>query len=248
VGRVAFDPELALAQQEFLGIAQRIPSLKSAARSRLRLLGMTDDDIDTLSTRKHEHPTTSLYLPERGDAVWVYATIFPSEMNAVTPGLHASIALPNGSEKIFAGIVHGITPVVDATTRTVTARIEVPHAGGTLRPDTYVNVEIQVELGEALTIPKTAVLYTGTRHLVFVQRQAEEFEQREVTTGTETANDVVVTAGVTAGERVVDHAAYVVDSESQLQRAGAAGLPSCPEGQTWDMSMAMCMPAAGHAP
>ena len=145
VGRVAFDPDLAIAQREFIEISRNVPSLKKAARSRLRLLGMADQEIDELE--KQKKPSASLYLPEEGGSVWIYATLFAHEMDLVKPGLKANIILPSGTQKEFEGIVRAVDPVVDAMTRSVKARIEVPEAGGVLKPETYVNVSLLIDLG-----------------------------------------------------------------------------------------------------
>lgn len=179
VGRVAFDQELATAQREFLEIARNVPSLKSAATSRLRILGMSEEEIRNLDRA----PTTSLYLPKPGGIVWVYATLFAGEMDLVPPGTEAEISIPSGSEKTFTGTVRAVDPVVDPATRSVRARIEVPGAGGTLRPDTFVNVSLKVDLGEALTIPKSALIDTGTRKVAFVVQEGNRFQSREIRTG-----------------------------------------------------------------
>ncbi len=242
-GRVAFDPALAIAQQEFLALRTAVPSLTAAARSRLKILGMSDEEIHALARSKK--PSTNLYLPDAQSGVWVYATIFPSEMNAITPGTHAVISLPT-SALTFSGTVRGIDPIVNPVTRSARARIEVAHAGGVLRPDAFVNVTLQSENSNALTIPKSAVLYTGTRTLVFVVSGPEQFEQREISTGIETDTDVIVRDGLTAGERVVTQAAFLVDSESQLKPATPRELPNCPTGEAWDVGMSMCMPKHGE--
>lgn len=240
VGRVAFDAELAIAQKEFMEISENVPSLKKAARSRLRLLGMTDQEITVLARGKKS--VTDLYLPSVGGTVWVYATLFPSEMALVSPGLAAKISLPAGADREFLGTVRGIDPVLDSTTRSTKARIEVTGGGGILKPDTYVNVALELDLGNTLTIPKDAVLYTGTRRVVFVMQEKKKFKMREVKLGAETENDVIVLSGIAEGEEVVGHAAFLVDSESQLKTAVSQDLPTCPEGQKWDVGMSMCMP------
>ena len=132
-------------------------------------------------------------------------------------------------------------------TRSARARIEVPTAGGLIRPDTYLNVVIKVDLGEAITIPKSAVIDTGTRQITFVVHEDRHFQSRGIKVGSEVGNEVVVLDGIQEGEKVVSSAAFLVDSESQLKAAvsGMGAAPSCPEGQAWDAGMAMCMPNAG---
>lgn len=237
VGRIAFDPELAIAQREFVEIAKDVPALKSAAMSRLRLLGMGVEEIRALA--KRGRVADNLYLPEAGESVWIYATLYPGEMDLV--GMSAEISLPSGSQQ-WTGTVRGIDPVVDPATRSVRARIEVPKLGGVLRPNTYVNVRLKVDLGEALTIPKSALIDTGERKIAYVAQAGGHFAQREIKVGAEAGEDVVILDGVQEGEPVVTNAAFLVDSESRLKAtAEAPSTPSCPEGQKWDVGMAMCM-------
>lgn len=245
VGRVAFDPELAIAQKEFVEIAKRVPSLRTAAISRLKLLGMSDEEIQLLE--QTGRISTTLYLPSKGGAVWIYATLYQAEMGLVKAGMKAEITLTSGSKSIFVGTVRAIDPVIDPLTRSAHARIEVSGAGGELRPDTFVNVQLHVDLGEALVIPKSAVIDTGTRQVAFVVQGDRNFEPRDLQLGAETDDGRVVLDGLHEQERVVSSATFLVDSESQLKAAilGMVESPTCPEGEYWDVGMAMCMPKVG---
>lgn len=214
VGRVAFDPDLAVAQREYLEIARNVPSLREASRSRLRLLGMSEDEIRDL-----DRTGKNLYLPGPEDSVWIYATLFQGELDAVQSGTEATVTLPSGDSRSFKGTVRAVDPVLDPMTRSARARIEVPKAGGVLRPDTYVNVLIPIEIGEVIAIPKSAVIDTGTRKIAFVVRDGNLFETRELTTGPETSEEVSILQGIEEGETVAASAAFLIDSESQLKAA-----------------------------
>lgn len=245
VGRVAFDPELAVAQREFLEIVKGIPSLKEAARSRLRLLGMSAEEIRELEQKKGA--SLSLYLPASSDSVWIYATLYQGELELVPAGLSAEISFPSGSTLTLTGTVRAVDPIIDPMTRSARARIEVPEAGGVLRPDSFVTVVLKVPLGEVTTIPKSAVIDTGVRQVAFVVHEGRHFQARDITIGSELGDEMVVLGGIEEGETVVSSATFLVDSESQL-KAAVAGLeraPACPEGQAWDVGMNMCMPKAG---
>lgn len=246
VGRVAFDPDLAIAQREFLGIIKNVPSLKPAAVSRLKLLGMSDEEI--LALEKRGRASSELYLPGAGESVWIYATLYQGELEAVKPGLEAAISFPSGSDKTFTGTVRAVDPVINPMTRSARARIEVPMAGGILRPDSFVNVFLKIDLGEAVTIPKSAVINTGTRQVAFVVHEDRNFQSRNIKTGAELGDEVVVLDGIQEGEMLVSSATFLVDSESQLKAAvsGMGAAPSCPEGQAWDTGMNMCMPKTGR--
>jgi Cu(I)/Ag(I) efflux system membrane fusion protein len=213
VGRVAFDPDLAIAQQEFLSISQNVPSLRIAAVQRLKLLGMNDAEIRNLE--KKGHPQTNLYLPEKGDSLWIYAPIYEYEIPFVKVGSKATALL--FSEK-FNGIIRSIDPVVDPMTRSVRIRIEVPNAGDKIKPESFLDIRLQSNLGEQLVVPKSSVIDTGTRQIVFVVHDGNRFETREVKLGPEAGENRVILEGVTAGEKVASSAAFLIDSESQLKQ------------------------------
>lgn len=218
VGRVAFDPELAIAQREFLEIAKSAPELRRAAVQRLTLMGMGEMEIRDLE--KRGSPDEALTLPEEGGSIWVYATIYEQEIPEVKAGQEAEIVM---SSETFDGTIEALDPVVDPMTRSIRARIRVPEAGGKIRPETYLTVRIAINLGEQLAVRKSAVIDTGTRKIVFVVREGEQFEAREVRLGAEAGDDRVVLEGLQEGETVATSAGFLIDSESQL-KAAVAGM------------------------
>ncbi len=245
VGRVAFDPDLAIAQREYLEITKNAPSLRAAAQSRLRLLGMSEAEIDSLS--KTKMTSNALYLPGSDDSVWVYASLYPGEFELIKPNTTVEISLASGSNQNFSGIVRSIDPVVDPLTRSVRARILGANAEGKLKPDSFVNVVVKVDLGPVITVPKSAVIDTGTRQVAFVALELGKFQSRELKIGEEIGDDLVIEAGIAEGERVVASSTFLVDSESQLKAAvsGMESKPTCPDGEAWDSGMSMCMSKIG---
>jgi Cu(I)/Ag(I) efflux system membrane fusion protein len=102
-------------------------------------------------------------------------------------------------------------------TRTVKVRIVVHNPRLVLKPDMFVNAEIMVTSGSRLVIPRSAVLDSGTRQIVYVEKEPGVFEMRKVTLGVRGENDVEVLTGIRKGERVVTSGNFLIDSESQLQ-------------------------------
>jgi len=213
-GRVAFDPELAVAQKEYQEVLRGSPSLRSAARTRLRVLGMSEEEIVGLESGKSI--AGNYYLPGKADSVWIYALVYEDDMELVKTGMAAHISHTFEPEKSCHGIVRGIDSIIDPKTRALKARIEITTPNVKLRPNMYVDVQLIVDLGEKLTIPKSAVLDTGLRRLAFVVK-GEHFEPREIETGIANETDVVVFSGLSAGEKIVTSATFLVDSESQLR-------------------------------
>lgn len=221
VGRVAFDPDLLVAQREYV-TALRLNDrrLQEGAEAHLRHMGISDGELSRLrATRK---VPTNLYLPQPGEPVWIYAPLYEHELPYVQLGATARITLPTG-DTTFTGTVRSINPVIDPKTRSAHARIEAPGAGGILRPETFVNATIQVGYGEHLVVPTSALIDSGTRKVVIVQTAPGDFVPRAVQTGPSLGDAYVITAGLTEGERIVTSAAFLVDSESRLKAALQGG-------------------------
>jgi len=105
------------------------------------------------------------------------------------------------------------------TTRTLTARVEVANRDGRLRPGMFVTARLATASAQRLSVPLTAVLPTGTRQLVFVNRGDGRFVPRDVETGVRNDSLVEVLSGLESGDEVVASATYLLDSESNLAAA-----------------------------
>jgi Cu(I)/Ag(I) efflux system membrane fusion protein len=112
-----------------------------------------------------------------------------------------------------------VDPFVDEQKRTGRARIDVDNTRAGLQPGAYLNVALDVDEGAGLTVPVDAVLPTGERNVVFVDRGAGRLEPRFVQLGGQFGDDYRVTAGLRAGERVVSSANFLIDAESKVQGA-----------------------------
>ncbi len=257
VGRIAYDPDLYQAEKEYieaLMTRQRIgrsspeKSLVEASVLRLRQLGLNDELIEDLARTKR--PSLNLLLPE--ETMWVYAQVYEYELEWVKVGQPVSVTTLAYPGEVFQGMLRAVDPVLDPMTRTVRIRAVIANPGKKLKPNFFVNVEIRASRGEGLTVPSDAVIDTGTRKIVFVDRGNGVLEPREVTTGPALDGDIQVLSGLTDGERVVTSANFLIDSESSLKAAvkqmggmpgmeGMGGKPEKPEkkgtGSTEGMSM-----------
>jgi len=115
-----------------------------------------------------------------------------------------------------------VAPALDQKTRTAKVRLELENPGGLLKPDMYADVILEEALGTGVAVPESAVLETGTRSIVFVQRSPGQFEPREVEPGVKANGFYQIKSGLAAGETVVVDANFLVDSESRLKSALAA--------------------------
>ncbi len=162
-------------------------------------------------------PGMNLFKIADLSAVWIFADVYEYEVPLVKVGQQARVTLPYSSGKVMHAAVSFINPVLDPMTRTVKVRIAMKNPGLVLKPDMYVNVEIMTSSGARLVIPRSAVLNSGTRQIVYVEKEPGVFEMREVNLGLRGENEVEVLKGIKKGERVVTSGNFLIDSESQLQ-------------------------------
>lgn len=213
--QVAFDPQLAITQQEYLE-AKRLGDEKivKAARERLILLGMNDATIATLTSVQ-----TNLY--QSGKTSWIYPLVYEFELPYVKIGQSVDLTLLDGST--YNGIVRSVDPVLDPKTRTARVHVEMDNKGAVVRPESFATGIIKVNLGEKLTVPKSAVIITGRRNIVFVVHDGAHFMPKEVVLGPELQDEYVIESGLNEGDEVVTSATFLIDSESKIKASQGSG-------------------------
>jgi Cu(I)/Ag(I) efflux system membrane fusion protein len=164
-------------------------------------------------------------------AVWLMADVFEQDLAQIRPGQGAKITVQAYPGRVFDGRVVFVYPTVNAQTRTAKVRIEVPNPDLLLKTDMYATVEIAAPaaIATVLGVPDSAVLDTGTRQTVLVDRGEGRFEPRAVKLGARAGEYAVVLEGVSEGEKVVTGANFLIDAESNL-RAALQGF-TAPEGK-----------------
>jgi Cu(I)/Ag(I) efflux system membrane fusion protein len=233
VGHVAFDPELYRAQEEYLaalsisekmkGSSQpesvdRAKSLAESSELRLRLLGLSADQIQGMTERSG--PDQSLLMSHgRGGTVWLYADVYENELPLVKVGEVVDAYPIADPDEMFPGRVKAIDTVINPKTRTARVRAELTNRDGLLKPDMYLNARIKIDRGERLTVPESAVMETGLRRIVFVAKGDGFFEPREVMLGEKSEDYYEVKSGLSEGDSVVTSANFLIDSESKLKAA-----------------------------
>jgi len=165
-------------------------------------------------------PGETLYQIADLSSVWVIADVFERDIGAVSVGQPAEVRIDAFPGRIFAGRVSYVYPTLNAQTRTVPVRIELPNPRGALRPAMYAQAVLKVGAGgTALAVPLSAVIDGGATQRVIVTVGEGRFEPREVTLGARDDDFVAVLSGVREGERVVVAANFLIDSESNLKAA-----------------------------
>lgn len=190
------------------------------AEYELRHMGFQDAQFEQLRLIKYEladiQPET--LFGQKWHPLLIHARIFEEDLGYVDVGQKAIVDIPAYRES-FEGIVRSVGDEVDPQTRTVIVRIELLNVKADLKINMYANVLMPVELNDVLMIPRDALMDTGTRKVVFVQRGEGHFEPREVKAGMESDGMVEVKEGLREGEMVIAGGNFLVDSESRLQAA-----------------------------
>lgn len=165
-------------------------------------------------------PGEMLYQIADLSSVWVIADVFEQDIALVKTGARARVKINAYPEKLFEGVITYVYPTLNPATRTVPVRLEIANPGGLLKPAMFAQVEITVaDKGEVLTVPVSAVIDSGTRHIALVQLAEGHFEPRAVSLGKRSDNYAEVLGGVAEGEQVVVAANFLIDAESNLKAA-----------------------------
>jgi Cu(I)/Ag(I) efflux system membrane fusion protein len=220
-------------------------SLLSSARRRLKYWDVPDEDIARVERTGEVQKSLTLRSPLRGvvvqknvssgqrimagDAVyqvadlrevWLEGEVFERDLAAIRLGemVTAEFAAMPGQPR--QGRIVYVSPTISAETRTTKIRVALPNADLVLKPGMYASLQIRGDARrDVLSVPRSAVLATGTRVLVFVKGADGMLTPREVELGGNTDDRVEIRRGLTAGETVVSSATFLIDAESNLGAA-----------------------------
>jgi len=218
--------------------------LIESAKRRLQLWNVTEQQIAELEKTRKAADALTLFSPFRGivqsvpveqgknvkigdmlvevadlSVVWVWAEFYENELSMLKVGQKFTITAKSYPGEKFEGMLSVINPFLDEMKRTAKVRIDIPNPDFKLQPGMYVNAELEMDMGEALTIPVSAVMPTGTRSVVFVDKGQGKLEPRVVQLGTKYADIYEVKTGLQENERVVASANFLIDAESKVQGA-----------------------------
>lgn len=228
-------------------IAARARSLVDASRQRLRFWDISDAQIAALEETRTPSRTLSVVSPVTGvvvakmdqalegmyvrpgmniykiadlTTIWVDVEIFENQVGLMRVGQQATVELPYQPGRRYTGSVRYLYPHFNARTRTMTVSIELQNPDQTLRAEMYANVTFDVPAAKnVLAVPEEAVIRSGTRDLVVIERAPGTFHVGPVTLGVNGGGFWEVLEGVAEGDRVVTSAQFLIDSESNLREA-----------------------------
>lgn len=253
-----YSPELVSAQEEYLIALKAPntsggSSLLAAARRRLELWDISDEQIKELERSGQALKHLTLYARSSGvvvekqvfaghkvmpdeslmtiadlSVVWGDADFYQSDLPYVKVGLPMEMSLPYWLDKTFKGLVIFVSPMLDATTRTLRARLEIPNPELLLKPGMYGDVRLFYQLGNKLSIPEEAVMFSGKRSYAFKDAGGGRLIPTEIKIGARSAGWYELLSGLNEGDQVSVAANFLVDSESSLNAAleamaGSAG-------------------------
>jgi RND family efflux transporter MFP subunit len=264
-----YSPDLVATEQDYLlalrsrdllkastvaSAAQGSENLIAAARERLRLWDVTDDEIRRLETEGKFKRAIAVYSPVSGvvmeraayhhgtfvdpskelfmivdlSHVWILGEVYETDLPFVKTGQSAEVELPySGGGRKIRGRVSFIYPFLDPKTRTVQVRMEFPNPDLALKPEMFTNISMSTAIGRQILIPQDALMDTGTEQYVFIDKGNGYVQPRKVKASVEAGEKVGIQEGLKPGEKVVTGANFIVDSESRLKGAFAGmGAPS----------------------
>jgi multidrug efflux pump subunit AcrA (membrane-fusion protein) len=272
-----YSPEMLASQEELLLAARArdvMPSLFNAARRRLQLWELSDDQIDQVLVTGQPIRSITIHAPMSGfvterkafpnqkvtpdsdlytitdlSRVWIVADVFESDITSIKVGDPAYVTFTSRGTPAVAARVSYIQPQVDPMTRTLKVRLDANNPGLRMKPEMFVNVEFGVAGAPQLSVPADAVLDTGDRQTVFVDLGNGYLEPRQVAVGERFGDRVTILRGLAAGERVVSSGTFLVDSESQLKAAaGGMGAPQHQHGGAPSTTATPTMPGMPDMP
>lgn len=223
------------------------PALYNAAREKLKNWKLTDEQVDAIEKAGKPQETFDiradvsgivlekmvnlgdylmrgepLYTVANLSKVWVLFDAYESDMPWMKRGDRLNFTVNSLPGQTFSGNISFIDPVVNAQTRTASVRVEMSNPGAKLKPEMFATAEVKANLStktDQIIVPKSAVLWTGKRSIVYVQDpEAAEpvFMLREVTLGPALGDSYVIDQGLKAGDLVVTNGAFSIDAAAQL--------------------------------
>jgi Cu(I)/Ag(I) efflux system membrane fusion protein len=242
-----FVPEWVAAQEEFLALKGSsqpgVAALAEAARNRLKLLGMPEDEIARIEREGRTSGRVTVTAPQGGivweigardgmavmpgtnlvriaglGSVWLIAEVPEAQAGQIAIGMPVEVRATAFPERAFNGRVEALLPEVNVATRTVRARIVLANPGGALKPGMFANASFRGPAAKpAVLVPSEAVIRTGKRNVVIVAAGDGRFAPVEVEIGREAGDQTEVVKGLAARQRVVTSGQFMIDSEASLK-------------------------------
>jgi Cu(I)/Ag(I) efflux system membrane fusion protein len=243
------------------------PELYQAAREKLRLWKLSETQIASIENSgmpkiefdvfaefsgvvtqrnitvgDYINTGTSLFNIVNLDKIWIMLDAYESDLSRVTVGNPISFTAAGIPGQTYQAKVTYIDPILNPATRAASLRAELNNPGGKLLPEMFVSAKVKTNTktqNEGVAIPRTALLWSGKRSVVYVKVPNSEYpayEMREITIGSKIGDMYAVEAGLDIGEEIVTNGVFAIDAASQL--AGGYSMMNRPETKTLEVSLA----------
>lgn len=245
--RLADENRNGLRQSEDTFARAQADALVKASQHRLELWGISGKQMDSPAASGVPHVTIYAYASgtvvdrkvaqgqyvNTGDTlftladlrqVWIKADVYEEQLPQIRSGQQVDITGESLSNEVLHGHVDFIEPSANPQTRTVSVHVHVANPSMRLLPGMFVNATFRSRAAQAsMVVPRSAVLDTGTRKIVYVARPNGVFEAREVAVGAPSDDLFPVTSGLSPGDKVVLNGNFLIDSQAHLS-SGMSGL------------------------
>lgn len=237
----AYESYLSLNKSELKEIADSATSMLNASKKRLLLLGIKEEQLKQLEKTRKADFSIPVYSPasgvitkknvqegqyvNMGDLVfelsdlsnlWVESNIYESDLLNVKNGQIVEISTETYPNEVFMGHIEFIKPMLDPNTKTATIRISLANKNNKLKPEMTVNTKIKSALGNSLVVPKSAVILSGKKAIVWVEKKPKIYIPKEVKLGKSNNEFFPVISGLSENEKIVTSGGFLLDSESQI--------------------------------
>ena len=221
------------------------------AEEKLHLLGMAEREIERLAAEKLPHaevaqvflrapfsgeiiernatvgevvdPNKTVFTVADLSTVWVRADFPEQQIGKLKIGLAVEVRVSAYPETVFQGVISYIGAMIDPTTRTVTARFQIPNPDRRLRPEMFAEVTVLTQEQSVLSVPRAALQQIGSRTMVFLTRGPRRFDLHDVKIGESSKDYVEITAGLEEGDEVVTEGSYALKSEALREQLSLGG-------------------------
>lgn len=244
-----YSPTLIAAQRELLEahkVKDNSPSLYNAAVNKLKNWKLSNNQIQSILDSKDVIETFAIYSQYSGviktkrvstgdylgegealydlqslSKVWAVFDVYETDISMIALGTPLTFSTSSYPNEEFSAKVDFIDPLIDPSTRTLAVRASISNTSSKLKPDMFISgtIQSQEESSKTLLVPKSSVLWTGKRSVVYLKlpnQSAPTFEYREVEIGEAVGESYKVISGLKSGDEVVTNGAFVIDASAQL--------------------------------
>jgi len=239
-----YSRELVSAQEEYIQALQAgSQNLQRASKERLQALGMSDEQIRQVAKTRKASQLVRIHARQSGivdnlmvregmyvkpdkevlaladlSSIWLLVDVFERQTAWVKPGMPAEVELPYLPGKVWEVKVEFVYPDIDPKTRTLQVRLRFDNPDESLKPDMYAKVRIYAgPKDDVLSIPREALIRTGSSTRVILAKGDGHFDAREVVAGIESGDWVEIQQGLQKGDEVVTSGQFLIDSEASLK-------------------------------